>query len=257
MSLLGMAVYSTAENKKDECLHKCLASLADTVDWKRHRLILSVNGATTTTHDLIRYYKWIISDVIYNTHNLGTAKAINLVWQRRLPDEHAIKMDDDIVIHQSGWIDLMEEAIARDSKIGIIGLKRRDLVQTTWHPDPHYRSQLIMLPHEPGQKWIHVERTDDIIGSCTMYNSELLKYIGYLRQIKQYGYDDNIACHRSHLAGFYNCFLNGIDIEHVDEGATDYQTWKHKHSAECTAAFIQLVKDFISGKESIYYNPFA
>jgi GT2 family glycosyltransferase len=257
MSLIGMACYSTHENQKDKCLAQTLASLNDTVDFSKHRLMLSVNAATEETHHIMRMYNHIIEKIFINESNLGTAEGINLIWREREPDEHAIKMDDDIVIHQSGWIDLMEEAIARDSKIGIIGLKRRDLVQTTWHPDPHYRSQLVMLPHEPGQKWIHVERTDDIIGSCTMYNSELLKHIGYLRQIRQYGYDDNIACHRSHLAGFYNCFLNGIDIEHVDEGATDYQTWKHKHSAECTAPFIQLIKDFISGKESIYYNPFV
>lgn len=258
MALIGMAVYSTEQNLKDDCLRQTLASLNDTVDFSRHRLMLSVNARTEETNHIMRMYNHIIEKIFINEENKGTAEGINLIWRERKDDEHAIKMDDDIVIHQSGWVDLMEEAIRRDPQnMGIIGLKRRDLIQSTWHPDPHYRSELVMLPHTPGEKWIHIEKTDDIIGSCTMYNKELLKHIGYLRQIKKYGYDDNLACHRSHLAGFYNCFLTGIDIEHVDHGATPYQQWKHDHSAECTQAFIQMVKDFISGKESIYYNPFA
>ena len=198
----------------------------------------------------------IISKVIYNDENIGTAEAINKIWRLREPGEAAIKMDDDVVIYKDGWVDLMEEAIGKDSKIGIIGLKRRDLIQTTWHDDPHFRSELVMLPHIPGDRWTYVERTGDIMGTCAMYSPALLDKIGYLKQIKKYGYDDNIACHRSHLAGFYNCFLIGVDIEHVDTGGTPYQTWKQRHSEECTAEYIRFIHAMIDGKEPIYYNPF-
>ena len=262
MALIAMAVYSSKENKKDECLERTLGSLSKTVDFSKHQLVLSINGRTEETDNIISYYqtdtisRGIISEVIYNDSNLGTAEAVNKVIRLRKQNQHVIKMDDDVVIHQDGWVDEMEEAIRRDNKIGIIGLKRRDLIQTTWHPDPHFRSVLKMLPHEPGQKWLHVEETGDVMGTCTMYNPALLDKIGYLRQIKKYGYDDNIACHRSHLAGFYNCFLTGIDIEHIDNGGTPYQDWKQKHSGECTQDFIKLVHDMIAGKESIYYNPF-
>lgn len=256
MALIAMACYSTEENKKDECLEKTLESLSRTVDFNKHRLIISVNSIANDTLYLFSYFQDIIEEVIFNNSNLGTAQAINKVWQKRHEGEYIIKMDDDVVIHQTEWVDLMAEAIRRDNKIGIIGLKRRDLIQTTWHSDPHFRSSLKMLPHDAGQKWLYVEETGDIMGTCTMYNPALLDKIGYLRQIKKYGYDDNIACHRSHLAGFYNCFLTGIDIEHIDNGGTPYQDWKHKHSGECTQDFIKLVHDMIAGKESIYYNPF-
>jgi len=257
MALIGMAIYSTEENKKDECLEKTLDSLSHTVDFYDHALGVSINAATPFTEFLLDRYKGFISIVVRNEENIGTAEAINKIWKHRKAGQHAIKMDDDIVINQPGWVDILEEAISRDPEnMGIIGLKRKDLIQTTWHPDPHYRSELVMLPHEPGHRWLTIEKTDDVIGSCTMFNSKLLDQIGYLKQIKKYGYDDNLACHRAHLAGFYNCFYSHIDINHVDQGATPYQQWKHDHSSECTTAFIQLVKDFISGKEPIYYNPF-
>lgn len=251
-----MAVYSTEENNKDECLQKTLSSLKETVDFTKHRLILSVNSHTEFTKSIFELYSDIISDIIWNDENVGTAEAINKVWKQRKELEAAIKMDDDVVIYKKDWVDFMEDAILRDNKIGIIGLKRRDLIQTTWHQDPHFRSELLMLPHNAGERWAYVEKTGDIMGTCTMYNPLLLDKIGYLKQIDKYGYDDNIACHRAHLAGFYNCFLIGVDIEHVDNGGTPYQDWKHKHSGECTQRYIRFVHDMINEKQSIYYNPF-
>lgn len=251
-----MAVYSTEENKKDECLLKTLNSLADTVDFKKHRLMLSVNGYTEETEAILWGFQDIISIIYRNEKNLGTAEAINRVWQNRKPGEHAIKMDDDVVIHSAGWIDLMEEAISREPKIGIVALKRKDLIQTTWHEDANYRSELIMLPHEPGQKWITIERTSDIMGTCTMFNSDLLDKIGYLKQPAIYGYDDTIASWRSHLSGFWNCFINHIEIDHIDNLAGPYQEWKHKHSGEHTTAMISEVHEYINKTKSLYYNPF-
>jgi len=256
-ALIAMSVYSTEENQKDEYLEQTLDSLWKTVDFDHHRLILSVNGATEQTHDIIDNFGRIIHKVIWNEENIGTAEAINKVIHLREAGQHVVKIDDDVTIYRDGWIDLMQECIERDNQIGIIGLKRRDLIQTTWHPDTQYKSELVMLPHAAGQRWLYVERTPDIMGTCTMYNSALLDKIGFLRQIKKYGYDDNIACHRSHIAGFYNCFLIGVDIEHTDRGDTPYQDWKHKHSGECTAIYIQLIRDMVNGTESIYYNPFS
>lgn len=254
-ALIAIAVFSTEENKKDECLEKCLYSLINTVDFSKHRLVLSLNSGTVKTHSILRDFKGTASAIV-NLTNIGTAEAINKIWELRRPGEYVIKMDDDVIFHQSEWVDMMQESIERDPQIGIIGLKRRDLIQTTWHDDPQFKSVLKMLPHEPGQRWRYVEQTPDVMGTCTMYNPALLDKIGYLRQIEKYGYDDNIACHRSHLAGFYNCFLVGVDIEHIDNGGTPYQDWKHKHSGACTERYIKLVHDMIEGKESIYYNPF-
>ena len=149
-AMLAMAVYSTPENGKDEYLAKTLKSLFKTVDFRRHRLILSVNAKTNQTAHLLGIYKDIISEVIYNDHNLGTAEAINLAWRKRMPGENAIKMDDDIVHDQLGWVDEMEEAIKRDPIIGQCGAKRVDLIESPYRND-FYKSELYMLPHEPGQ----------------------------------------------------------------------------------------------------------
>lgn len=251
MALIAMTVYSTEENKKDECLKRTLESLYKTVDFTKHRLILSVNGSTKNTIEIINTYP---SLVIINKENLGTAKGINKAWSLRKPGEHAIKMDDDILINYSGWVDEMEEAINRDPLIGQVGLKRKDVWEHPKHESSDLRSELIMLPHSGGERWIVVEKVKHVIGSCVMHSSRLIEKVGYMYQPSLYGYDDVLMSHRTHLAGFYSCFLPHINIDHIDNGDTPYQDWKHKHSAEHTHQVIDLVHQMYRGEKPIYYG---
>ena len=259
MALLAMAVYSTQENGKDEYLAKTLKSLFKTVNFKKHRLMLSVNARTEQTNHLIGIYKDIISGVMYNDTNLGTAEAINLVWRHRIPGEHCIKLDDDVVIHQEGWLDQLEECIQRDPNIGIIGLKRKDCIESPWHEHHFYKSKLVMLPHQPGEKWYIVEEVSHVMGTCQLYNSKLLDKIGYLYQLQgnKYGFDDALAAQRSKIAGFKNVFLPHIEIDHIDPGGTPYQAWKEKNAGERMAEYNNTVLAYQRGIRPIYYNPFV
>lgn len=259
MALIGMAVYSTRDNKKDECLERTLESLYKTTDISRHRIFVSVNSSTDGTKNILRKYFGckLITCVIVNDTNLGTAEAINKVWKQRKPWENAIKMDDDVVIHNNGWADEMEEAISRDPSIGICGLKRKDCIETPYRDD-WYKSELYMLPHEPGQRWIIAEQVNHVMGTCQMYSSELLDKIGFLYQMpgNKYGFDDSLAAARCRQAGFKNVFLPHIEIDHIDHGGTPYQQWKEKNAGEHFVEYNQTVLQYTTGERSIYYNPF-
>lgn len=258
MALIGMAVYSTEENNKDECLRRTLQLIAES--WwgrKRNRLILCVNSLTSKTMEIIEDYDEIITEAIWNRENLGTAEAINIAWSRRTPGEHCIKMDDDVEIHYDNWVEEMEEAISRDPSIGQVGLKRKDCWEYPEHENPEWRSELKMLPHKPGERWIVVEKAKHIIGTCVMHNSALLDKVGYLYQPGLYGYDDVLMSWRSALAGFYNCFLPHIEIDHIDPGDTPYQGWKERHSGQYSKLVSDIVDEYLAGKRSIYYEPQA
>jgi len=108
-----------------------------------------------------------------------------------------------------------------------------------------------MLPHTGGHEWQIVEKVKHVIGSCVLHNYALLDKIGYLYQPSLYGYDDVIMSHRTHLAGFYSCFLPHINIDHIDDGQTPYQDWKHKHSGEVTQQVIILVHEGVIITSSI------
>ncbi len=248
-----MAVYDTEENGKSELTRKTLNCLYDTVDFDKHRIIIVDNNSCKETKKYLEHINLCIGfTIITLPSNIGTARAINKAWKLRRPGEHCIKMDNDVLIHSDNWADEMEQAIQRDPGIGIIGLKRKDLWQYPGHENEFYRSQLIMLDHKPGEDWVVVEATRDIMGTCTMFSSALLDKIGYLYQPGLYGFDDGLASHRSMIAGFVNCFLPHIRIDHIDPGGNDYQVWKEREAARLQSTYIDIVNDYISGKRSIY-----
>lgn len=259
-----MAVYDTEENGRTEYTVKTIQSLLETVDLSKHRLIISDNGSCESTRRLYeglgKNWKEIYGDgvitIIYNGENLGTAEAINRAWAFRRPGEHAIKMDNDVVIHQAGWVDRLEEAIARDSHIGICGLKRKDCWENPDHENEFYRSKIYHLPHQPGESWIIAEEVNHVMGTCQMYSSALLDKIGYLFQPGIYGFDDVFAAIRCRLAGFKSVFIPYIQIDHIDRGDSPYQQWKEEHAAEYWGEYAKIKMEYETGKRSIYYNPF-
>jgi GT2 family glycosyltransferase len=258
MALLSMCFHDTEENKKTITSGRCLESLANTVDLTKHRLFLIDNASNEATKKLLESFSKAHPNVtvITNETNIGTAEAINLGWKSRFANENALKIDNDVVWHSPNWVDLMEECIARDPNIGIVGLKRKDLCEKVTHPNEDYRSELIQLPQNAGEKWLVVERARHIIGTVQLYNHKLLEKIGYLYQPNLYGYDDVLASWRSHVAGFKNVFLFQVEIDHIDEGNTPYQGWKERHAGEVTQEVIRLSNGYLQGTEPIFYSPF-
>lgn len=256
MALIAMAVYDTEENKRTSVTEDTLDCLIGTVDLKKHRIILVDNNSCTKSKEVLsEFSKFENVEVITMLRNWGTARAINQAWRMRQPGEHCIKMDNDIIVNACGdWVDELEEAIRRDPTIGQVGLKRKDCWEWPGHEHSDWRSELHMLPHVPGESWQIVEKVKHVIGSCVMHNAALLDKVGYLYQPSLYGYDDVIMSHRTHLAGFYSCFLPHINIDHIDPGDTPYQDWKQKHSAEQTQAVIDLVHEMYNGTKPIYYD---
>jgi GT2 family glycosyltransferase len=255
--ILTMAVYDTPENGRTEMTRRTLLSLGKTVDWTRHRLVVSDNGSCQATHRL--YFEMagvgVPFELIHNGSNIGTARAINRGWKMRKPGEHALKLDNDCEIKSSGWADELEEVFRRDPTMGICGLKRKDLEERPDHEIEWYRSQLLMLPHQPGERWIVVERCRHIMGTCQAYSSTLLDKIGYLYQMGGlYGFDDALASLRADIAGFKTVFLPHIEIEHIDPGITAYSQWKRDYAGQQMKLFESTKADYRTGVASIYYD---
>lgn len=259
MALIAMAVHDTEENGRTKLTRQCLYSLIPLIDRYQHRVFIIDNGSCSATKMLLSEVGQLIGfDVLTNDENIGTAAAINLAWRLRRPGENAIKMDNDVVFRQNSdyWIKQMEEAIARDPRIGIVGLKRKDCIETPWNENPFYRSELYLLPHQPGERWIVGEKVNHVMGTCQMYSSALLDKIGYLWQPRLYGFDDVIAAARCHAAGFINVFLPHIEIDHIDPGGTDYQKWKERHAGEDFVNALTIRDQIERGERPYYYNPF-
>lgn len=249
MALIGMAVYDTEANGRTKFTERTLQCLQDTVDLTKHNLIVIDNNSCQETKKLLKDY-----NTITLPENIGTAKAINLAWRLREPKQHLIKMDNDVVIHSTGWVEELEETIETDIHIGILGLKRKDLIEDPYRND-FYKSELRMLKHRAGDKWRIVEDVTHVMGTCQMYNYRLIDKIGGLYQMGSlYGFDDSLASLRSQLAGFRNSFLSHINIDHIDNGGTDYQKWKESTAMDFMKMFNETKEGMNSGAIPIYYE---
>ena len=243
--------------EKTEISKRCLQSFFNTVDYKKYNIYFIDNNSCIETKTLLKQYSdGYEVNLITNEENLGTAGAINLAWKNREPGEHCMKIDNDVVWYSYGWIELMEECLRRDPNIGIVGLKRKDCWERPYetHEDKH--SDLIYLPQNAGERCLIVEQCRHIMGTVQMYNSDLLDKIGYLYQPSKYGYDDVMASWRSQIAGFKNVFLPHLEIDHIDPGGTEYQSWKERHAGEHTQQVIKEVNEYLAGTRPIYYNPY-
>lgn len=257
MKLIAMAVYDTMENERTIYTATTLKSLSESVDWDKHRLIVIDNDSCTYTKELLASWKehWPNNKmtIFSNYKNLGTARAINLAIAVRKKEESVIKIDNDVVINEYGWVERMEEVIQKLPNAGIVGLKRKDVGQ---HPNAEgfYKTSLHMLPHTPGEPWRVVEESTDIMGTCTMFSSKLLDDVGYMRQPGVYGFDDSIMSHVSIMAGYKNYFIPDIDIDHIDTGGTSYMEVKRLQADEAWGAFCKLIRDYKEGKIPLYYD---
>jgi GT2 family glycosyltransferase len=251
-----MAVYDTVLNKRQRFTAATLESLGRTVNWDRHRLIVVDNASCEATHDIYKHFqKQYPVEVIQNKTNLGQTKATNKAWQRRKTGECAAKIDNDVVIYSRRWADAMEDVFSRDPQIGICGLKRKDLMECPWHENPYFRSEIRMLPHEPGQRWLVVEQAWHVMGTCFGFSALMLQKFGYLNQPNSlYGFDDSLAAARAEALGFQRVFLCGVEIDHIDPGGDWYTKWKMRHAGEHMDTFNRMKQEYLNGQRNPYYD---
>ncbi len=254
MSMIAMCVYCTETNDRAKYAIQSLESLSKTVDFDKHRLILIINSSNDQIEGHInRAKKELKATIIRPNENIGTARGINLALAMRVPGEYCTKADEDVVWEQSGWLDEMEDVLNRDNTIGIVGAKRKDIDFDPNHENPAYRSQLIMLSHQPGESWITVEKGPQIMGTCTMFNWRLLDKVGFLKQPSPfYSLEDTLISLRSELAGFWNCYLPHIKINHIDDGSNPYTQVKHQQAAESWHEYTKLHEAYCNGTRSLY-----
>ena|ERR1700753_1416481 len=258
MGLIAMAVYDTEKNERTKLTIETLNSLKKTVNFNKHRLVIIDNDSCDQTKKILDKFVTKMSvpfvTLITNEENVGTAKAINQAWKLRNPGEHLVKMDNDVVIHQENWMELLEDAIERDPEnIGQAALKRKDLFEHPKHTSPHYQSELFMLPHKPGERWIPAEEVQHCMGTCVMHNWRLIDKVGGLVQFGVYGFDDSLMSLRSRLSGFKNIFIPSVEIDHIDPGTNDYQKEKEYEAGLRLEEFQRAKEEYTTGIKDIFH----
>jgi len=228
----------------------------------------SEDGTAEWVAELARSFDFI--HAILLDENLGTAVALNLAWREAEPGCHRVKADSDVVVNTPGFLEKMIECLDAMPGLGIIGLRRKDLIENPYHENPWYRSSYHDL-QLPSGKIAHLEMVNHVMGTFTMYNKTTTKDFAYLYQMQDegsvYGLDDSMACYRMIVLGFKRAFLRGWDdnevsIDHIDPGEGDgadkrnseYTIWKQQQAAKWMPRYREIVEDYINGNRSPCYR---
>ncbi len=254
MSLIIVPVYDTVENGRTEYTEQSLNNILDTVDLYTHTLFIADNGSCESTQKIYGdIYKRFIKHfppkrlIIFRIgRNEGISAAMNYGLRTRKEGQYVIKHDNDIIVKQCGWVEEMEGAMKVEPNIGLCGFKRKDCWEHPGRNDA-FKSELFMLPHKEGERWIIGEKTENVIGSCVMHNPLLLDKIGYYKTPSVYGFADKLLSMRSLKAGFINCFLPHIEIEHLDPMDSPYQREKEGMVAGLWDEFNRMKQEIEEG----------
>lgn len=263
-SRIVITVYALEGSPKIDYAKQTLINVLHNTNLIENQLFISDNGSCEEMQNFYKFYERIFEykfpienlTISLNGKNLGTSGGLNLGIKDRLPNQYVIKRDDDTIVNDYDWVEKMEECFRRFDNLGILGLKRNDLIQHPDHENPSYRTVIKYLNHNRGDSWIPIEICEDILGTCTMFSPALLDKLGYGFQPSNYGFDDVLWSLRSKIGGFVNAFLPTIPIEHIDTGDGEFVMWKQKHAGEIMREFNEIAQDYKSGVRDIYYNPF-
>lgn len=224
-----MPIHDTEENGRFQYTYNAAGRLALQSDFLR-QVIFVLNGCCKESTDYILKVKkqWRNITAISLSENIGTAEAINAGLTLREPGEHAIKIDNDTTINDHNWM-LVMESVLNNPNIGVACLKRKDLQDRPGHPD--YPTTLGLIGGG-AERWTAIEMCDIQMGTVMGMSGKLLDKVGNMWQPGLYGFDDYDMCLRSKFSGHTNCYIPGIDIDHLDTGGTPYTDWKVKCAGE-------------------------
>lgn len=259
-----MAIYDTIANQRTEYTEKSLASLLETVDFNKYKLDIIDNDSCQDTKELLIKFKQQFEDsfnpsnlwIYTSEYNKGTAKAINLSIAKRDKDTSICKVDNDVVFDTKNWLDILVTVATRVPDIGICAAKRNDLGQSPLSPNPEWRTELHMCPHNQSEPWIVYETcTSDVMGTVCLYTSRLLDKTNFLWQSDVYAWEDIEISYRAQVAGFRNCFVPAnITIHHIDRGDNEYVQVKRDIAAKSGQQLQERLKQLFAGELPVWQD---
>lgn len=160
-----------------ECLKKCLATLMEYTDWPELEIIVSANGASEATREVVKSFGPSVN-LIWSKEPLGYSKACNR-GMSIAKGEYIILLNDDVEFlpqAKNTWINQLLQPFKDDKDVGLSG---------------------------PLIGWSDPADSKFIVFFIVMISANVVKWIGYLDESFGVGAgEDTDYCIRAMRAGF-------------------------------------------------------
>ena len=227
-------------------------SLESLLAHTRENVIVHVvdNGSTDGTADWLRECASRHSKVrlFLLPTNMGVAVAANLGWAAAPAADYYLKLDNDMIILQPDWLDMLFSLAERNPEIGMLGYQVYD----------RYKTERITLPG--GDTFI---TSDCVGGACVLSPRRIHEQFGFWNEdYGRYGFEDLEYGVRLHQGGWRIGYVDAPGrVEHAGyaEGAVDAAAERSKNSfvaRETTGKKLYVLNRFLfeSGIRPLYVS---
>lgn len=138
--------------------------------------------------------------------NIGCPRALNSIlcaWRK--PGQHFIKVDNDVVLETSGWVNLMVEFLECHPEIALA---------SAWYPELEHGSQQQRIVADRGD-WLE---TFPVLGHCAVHRGSFLDNTGYFDVLTPdhlYGFEDTLMAHRAAAMGAKGAVVKSVRLRNI------------------------------------------
>ncbi len=223
-------------NSDLKLLRGCLDSLKKVTDYNNYKVIISDNGSTNGSNEMVKKdYKWV--DLIENNANIyfagGCNSAIKYALKKYDPDYY-FPLNDDIIIIDKDWLFEVVKTAESDSRIGLVGINPIYPDGISQNVGGYIKGPLITIDKEAkGLKEF------DHITAFFLASRKVIKKVGLFDEIfTPYLLDETDYCMRTKNAGFKIVSRTDIKIIH-------YKGVTINRDSELKRNYVRLKNDII------------
>lgn len=202
---------------------RCLETLKAHTDLADAEVIAVDNGSTDETPARLAELPWV--RVVTNPSNLGYVRGNNAGIAAAPPDADVVLLNNDVEIHQDGWLDALRETAHASADVGIVGCRlvlpdgRLLHAGTFILPDTFWGQQIGALETDVNQ-FAGTRDVEGIVFACAYVKREVLAKIGGLSEKFRSYFEDTDFCLRAKDAGFRTVVCGAVTLVHHEHGST-------------------------------------
>jgi GT2 family glycosyltransferase len=202
---------------------RCLESLRRNTDLSDATVLVVDNGSADETPERLKRYTWLRT--IRNPKNLGFVRGNNVGIEASDPSGDVLLLNNDVEIHQPGWLERLRETARSAPDIGVVGCRlvlpdgRLLHAGTYILPDTLWGQQIGALEADVGQ-YPGVRDVEGIVFACAYIRREVIGRIGGLSEKYRSYFEDTDYCLRAREAGFRTVVCGDVTLVHAEHGST-------------------------------------
>ncbi len=225
MTLRRVTIVVLCWNRWD-LTRRCLETLKAHTNLGEADVLVVDNGSTDETPARLSEIPWIRS--LSLAANLGFVRGNNAGLGAADPSSDVVLLNNDVEIHQDGWMDALRETAHAAADVGIVGCRlvlpdgRLLHAGTYILPDTFWGQQVGALEVDVNQ-YARTRDVEGIVFACAYLRREVLTKIGGLSERFTSYFEDTDYCLRARESGFRTVVCGRVTLVHREHGSTSDQ----------------------------------